>query len=96
MKRTKLWISVPGVLVVTAIWMFACSLAFAADVPRMSSDELNGLLDNPDVIILDVRSGGDWTDSDVKITGARRESKKDFKNWADKYPKDKTLVLYCA
>jgi len=96
MKRTKLWIAVPGVLVMTAIWMFACSLAYAADVPKMSSEELKGLLDNPDVIILDVRTDKDWEGSDSRITSARREAKKDFKNWADKYPKDKTLVLYCA
>ena len=96
MSKTKLLISMPGVLALTAICMFACSVASAADVPRMSIDELKALLGNPDVIILDVRTGGDWSGSDSKITGARRETRDDFKNWADKYPKDKTLVLYCS
>jgi hypothetical protein len=96
MSKTKLWISVPGVLVLTAVWMLACSVESAADVPRMSGDELKGLLGNPDVIILDVRTGKDWEGSDSRITGALRETKQDYKKWADKYPKDKTLVLYCA
>ena len=54
------------------------------------------MLGNPDLIILDVRSGMDWTDSDLKIKGAIREEPDDIKSWANKYPKNKTLVLYCA
>jgi hypothetical protein len=96
MSKTKLMVSMPGVLVLTAILMLACTVVYAADAPRMSTEELKGLLGNPDVIILDVRTGGDWDGSDSKITGALRETKENFENWADKYPKDKTLVLYCS
>ena len=96
MRKSKRIMSMSGVMVLTAIWMLACSVVFAADAPRMSTEELKGLLGNPDVIILDVRTGGDWDASDSKITGANRETKENFENWADKYPKDKTLVLYCA
>lgn len=67
--------------------------------PRMTKEKLNSLLGNsdPDVIILDVRLSKEWNDSKWKIQGAVREDpEKEVKAWADKYPKDKTLVLYCS
>jgi rhodanese-related sulfurtransferase len=48
------------------------------------------------VVILDVRRGKDWTDSDQKIKGAIREDGKEYESWAENYPKDKKIVLYCA
>jgi hypothetical protein len=68
----------------------------AEEVPRMTKEELRSLLDDPDVVILDVRTGGDWKGSEKKIKGAIRENPKGFESWAHKYPKDRTLVLYCA
>jgi len=68
----------------------------SADAPRMTKDELKARLGNPDSLIIDVRYGNDWTDSDLKIKGAIREDPKAFDSWANKYPKDKTLVFYCA
>jgi rhodanese-related sulfurtransferase len=72
------------------------AFAKSAEAPRMPQEELKAMLASPDLIILDVRYGKDWTDSDVKIKGAVREDPKVFKSWANKYPKDKTIVLYCA
>ncbi len=67
------------------------------DVPRMTKETLKSLLGNPDVIILDVRVGKEWNESREKIQGAVREDpEKSVRSWADKYPKDKTLVFYCA
>ena len=71
-------------------------LAKSVDAPRMTKDELKGMLGNPDLVIVDVRYGKDWTDSDLKIKGAAREDPKVFESWANKYPKNKTIVLYCA
>ena len=68
----------------------------SADVPGMTKDELKALLGDPDLIILDVRRGSDWTGSDLKIKGALREEPNDIESWANKYSKDKILVLYCA
>ncbi len=68
----------------------------SGDAPRMSKDELKARLGSPDLLIIDVRYGKDWTDSDLKIKGAIREDSKTFDSWASKYPKDKTLVFYCA
>ena len=62
----------------------------------MTKEELKAMLGNPDLIIIDVRYGRDWTDSELKIKGAVREDPETFDSWAKKYPKDKTLVFYCA
>ncbi len=68
--------------------------AFAADVPRMSQKELQSRLGNPEVIVIDVRTDGDWAANDSKIKGAVREDPGKVDSWIDKYPKDKTLVFY--
>jgi hypothetical protein len=66
------------------------------DAPRMTKDDLKSMMGNSDVLIIDVRYGKDWTDSGLKIRGAVREDPEAFESWANKYPKDKTLVFYCA
>ena len=71
------------------------NVALDTKTPRMTKEELRTLLDNPDVIILDVRIPDEWKKSDQKIKSAVREDpEKDFKTWASKYPKEKTLVFY--
>jgi len=72
------------------------AIALSDGVPRMAKEELRAMLGSPDLIIIDVRFGKDWTDSDLKIRGAIREEPDDVNSWAAKYPKEKTLVLYCA
>jgi hypothetical protein len=74
-----------------------CAAASVAEagVPRMSAEELSGMLGGADVVVIDVRRGREWDGSDSKIKGAARETGFVSK-WADKYPKDKTVVLYCA
>ena len=76
--------------------MGLCLNAVAADIPRMNKDELKGMLDKDDVIVMDVRKGRDWSSSESKIKGAVREEAYQAKTWADKYDKEKTYVLYCA
>jgi rhodanese-related sulfurtransferase len=46
--------------------------------------------------VIDVRAAGDWDGSDRKIAGAVREDPAAAGKWEGKYPKGKTLVLYCA
>jgi rhodanese-related sulfurtransferase len=48
------------------------------------------------VTIIDVRTHHDWKTSQWKIKGAQRQSPKDPAKWMSEYPKDKTIVLYCA
>jgi hypothetical protein len=68
----------------------------AGDSPKMTIEDLKGRLGDSDVVVVDVRSGGSWTDSTTKIKGAVREDPKAVKKWMGKYPKDKTLVFYCS
>ena len=86
---------VTGVIGVAALCMLA-QLSIAAEVPRMTKEELKSKLDNPDVVIVDVRIGKDWKRSEFTIKGAVRENPAELSSWAEKYPKNKTLVLYCA
>ncbi len=76
--------------------IIGATLASSADAPRMTKEELKAMLGNSDLIILDVRLGNEWTESDLKIKGAVREDPENIVFWANKYSKDKTLVLYCA
>jgi len=72
-------------------------MAWAAEVARMSKEELKSMVGNPEVVIIDVRARGDWGTSKVKIQGAVREDPdRNVKSWAEKYSQDKTIVLYCA
>lgn len=78
------------------VGLFTVQAIAASDVPRMTKEELKEMLDNSNLIILDMRAGKDWKSSEFLIKGAVRENPNDFDSWAMKYPKDKTLVLYCA
>jgi rhodanese-related sulfurtransferase len=88
------------ILAVAGISIFLSVLAYgtwAAQVPRITAEELKAMLGNPDLIIVDVRVAPQWQESKLKIQGAVREDpQKDPKSWAEKYSKDKTLVLYCS
>ena len=76
--------------------VFACGVARADDTHTMTKEQLLPLLGKPNVIIIDVRTNYDWDNSKVKIKGAVREEGMKFGSWMNKYPKDKTIVLYCA
>ncbi len=87
------------VLVLLAAALFlgcAGAVPSGADVPRMTKEELRSLLGTADVVVIDVRAGGDWRKSGEKIAGAVREEPGAEESWAGNYGKDKTLVLYCA
>jgi len=90
-KKTTFFLILPLLLVLTGV-----SISDAKDVPLMTKEELKAQMDSSDVMILDVRKGKDWKSSEFKIKGASRADPKELDNWAETYPKDKTLVLYCA
>jgi hypothetical protein len=84
-------------LVSISVMMMACAtLTMSKGVPRMTKDEINALLDGPDLTIIDVRHDQDWKGSDVRIKGAVREDPDDVKSWVDKYAKERLIILYCA
>jgi rhodanese-related sulfurtransferase len=75
---------------------YASTGSLAAEAPRMEKEQLKAQLGNPDVVVLDVRAFTDWVMTKAKIKGAVRENPRDIEDWSGKYPKDKTIVLYCA
>lgn len=91
-------------LYLAAIFTVVCLTAGVADVasggakeiPRMTKETLKGMIENPELIILDIRSGKDWDASEFKIQGAVRVDPGRLDDWKDRFSKDKTLVLYCA
>jgi hypothetical protein len=67
----------------------------AQEVPRMSVGELRDRLSEPNLLIIDVRTGRDWTGSQRMIQGAKREEP-DAIDWMKNYTPGQTLVLYCT
>ena len=73
---------------------FSLASAASIEVPRISVEQTKQMLDNPEVIIIDVRTTKTWWRSGTKILNAVREELDSIKQWAGKYPKDKTLIFY--
>jgi rhodanese-related sulfurtransferase len=88
----------PATLLAAALILcFAFGTVQGQDVPRITKDELKAKLGSPDLVLLDVRIGGDWKASELKLPGAiRPDLEKPAKEWAAGLPKDKEIVLYCA
>ena len=88
-----------SLMVLSVIWLVmmatACESKYEG-VPRIGLEELKAMLGNPDLIVVDVRAARDWETGDSKIKGSVREDPKRIDQWAPKYPKDKTIVFYCA
>jgi hypothetical protein len=82
-------------LVVVMLTGLGISPAFG-DVGLITKEELKAMLDDPGLVILDVRKGKDWTSSEFKIQGANHAKPKAYAEWVSGYPKDKKYVLYCA
>jgi len=82
------------------VLLFIVFLAWTAektdDTRLITAAQLLPMLGKPDLIIIDVRTSYEWDKSKVKIKGAVREEGMKFGSWMNKYPKDKTIVLYCA
>ena len=101
-KSLSLWISF-WVITAALLLLMGCAHNPTSEptpetkVPRITKEEVKSMIGNPDLIILDVRAAQDWKDSEWKIQSAVREDRRgEASTWMDKYPKDKTLVLYCA
>lgn len=93
--KTKLSATLVVTLCLTVIGISVLT-ALAQEAPRITKEELKETLGNPDVIIIDVRLGRDWENSELRIKGALREDPGNVNSWISKYPKEKTLVLYCS
>ena len=95
MKRFAFCITLMCIVTAGAV-LFNGFASCQDNVPRMTKDELKSRIGTPDVVVIDVRSQGDWNKEKEMIKGAVRENPIDVSSWMDKYPKDKTLVFYCS
>jgi rhodanese-related sulfurtransferase len=93
MRTGRLWFVVIAVSLMLAV---SWSLVFAQEAPRIDKETLKSWLNDPGMMIIDVRQPGDWQASDKKIQGAVREDPHAVDAWATTLPKDKKIVLYCA
>jgi len=92
MKRSR----VVAALIFSTLVLACVSFTQSEEIPRITKEEAVKLLGNPDVIIIDVRQEIDWKLNREKIKGAVREDPDKMDAWMQKYPKDKTLIFYCA
>ena len=84
------------IILPAVVLMAPFATVFGKDVPLLTKEELKPIMSDANVVIMDVRSGRDWSSSEFKIQGAIRVDKQKFSEFAESYPKDKKLVLYCA
>jgi hypothetical protein len=86
------------ITVLTAVTLLGPTAASAASIeaPRISIERTKQMLASADVVIIDVRTAKNWWRSTTKIKNAVREEPDLLERWAQKYPKDKTLIFYCS
>ncbi len=88
----------PRILLLVLFMLLASALfaVAASEVQRMSTEELNSRLGQADIVVVDVRTDGDWNNSDKMIAGGIHISPNDITPLRTKFTKDQTIVLYCA
>ena len=72
------------------------SVAIGQEIERISPEKVKARLGRPDLLIVDVRRSVDWERSNFKIKGAVREDPARVDKWISRYPRNKTIVFYCA
>ncbi|MBM2838949.1 MAG: hypothetical protein HW415_1574 [Deltaproteobacteria bacterium] len=85
--------------VVTVLGFLLPALVFAADdsVPRITKEELKAKMDKgQDIIVLDVRTGGSYDGSKVKIKGALRIAPDEVESRYKELTKDREIITYCT
>jgi rhodanese-related sulfurtransferase len=93
MEKTKLWAMA---IVATLMVAFSGACASGQEAARLDKETLKSWLSDPQVVIVDVRTGKDWQASQTKIKGAVRQDPQEVQTWAASLPKEKKIVLYCA
>jgi len=85
-------------LIICLSLIFPCfwSAAHAADIERVTKEQLLEMIEAINPIIIDVRIETHWKNSPYKINGAVRGNPKAFQSWSDTYPRTSVLILYCA
>jgi hypothetical protein len=93
-KRFMVWIIFCLALLLGISGCATTSEKSSQTIQQMSKDELISRLEDPSLVILDVRRPQDWKKSGKKIKGAVQENPYKFENWYGRYAKAKTILLY--
>ncbi len=88
--------AVSGAMFLLLAAVLLSSAAVAAEPVRITKEELRERMGKPGVVVVDVRRGEGGFQGDRKIAGSVREDPHAVNGWAQRYPKDKPIVLYCA
>jgi hypothetical protein len=83
------------IFIVGAI-LTCCESYVNGKVKRVDKDVVKSWLNDPGVMIIDVRAPNDWASSNKKIQGAIRKDPGQVASWAKELLKDKKNVFYCA
>ncbi len=94
MLRGKLTAAVLAAGIAIFFGMLSPVPAMAKNDFFISAQELLQKLDSPDIVIVDVRASGHWSQSATKIPGAQRYTTSNVRSWGMVLPKDKEIVLY--
>jgi rhodanese-related sulfurtransferase len=87
--------------VISCILVFTLGLGLAVpalaakEVPLVNKQTLKSWLNDPDLLIIDVRLGS-YDSSKKKIKGSVRKDPYNVRPWAATLPKNKKIVLYCS
>lgn len=95
MRTTRGLLALPVLLSLVMIGVLV-QAAMAKDIAKITKEELKAKLSDANVVVVDVRLGKDWKASEEKIKGAVRVEGDQIDTLASTYPKEKTLVFYCA
>jgi len=89
--------STAGRLTVLIALLLCCgTVTVSAAVDRIDKDQLKAMLTDDDVVVIDTRTGMDWSSSEFKIKGAVRLTPDTLEELAARYPKATRLIFYCA
>jgi len=94
MRQFMVWVVYCLALLLGVSGCATISEKSSATIQQMSKKELKSRLEDPSLIVLDVRRPQDWKKSGKKIKGAVQENPYKFDNWYARYPKGKTILLY--
>lgn len=83
-------------VILLVLLLTGVTYSFAGSVKTMDKDELKAMLGSSDLVLLDVRTGRDWSSSEFKIKGAQRLEEDGHAAAMQSIGKKKTLVFYCA
>ncbi len=90
MRKLMTWTMVVAVSLALAVPCLA-----ASKVPLVSKQTLKSWLNDPNVMIIDIRLFS-YNTSKRKIKGAVRQDPNNVESWAKTLPKDKKIVVYCS